>query len=40
LSPAGSAEAMVLTSFRPVPAPGAGAMLGLGGLITTRRRRR
>jgi len=29
LSPAGSAEAMVLTSFRPVPAPGAGAMLGL-----------
>jgi hypothetical protein len=36
---AASGEQMLLTSFRPVPAPGAAALLGLGGLMAARRRR-
>jgi len=35
----GSGDKMALMSFRPVPAPGAMALLGLGGLLATRRRR-
>ncbi len=35
----GTGDKMTLTSFRPVPAPGAMALLGLGGLLASRRRR-
>ncbi len=35
----GSGDKMGLTSFRPVPEPGAMALLGLGGLLAARRRR-
>ncbi len=35
----GAGDKMALQSFRPIPAPGAMALLGLGGLLASRRRR-